>query len=68
MEGRNISDYALYKGEELIGIGSVEELASLRGVLPKTIRYYGMPAYHKKTEKRKNARNYLVLIKLEDEG
>lgn len=62
-----MNEYAIYKGEEILGIGTISELAKMRGVLPGTIRYYTMPAYQKKVEKRKKARNYITVIKLDDE-
>lgn len=54
-------EYALYKGEELISIGTIDELAKLRGVKPATIKFYGTPSHAKRN------RNGLRLVKLEDD-
>lgn len=54
-------EYALYKGEDLISIGTINELAKLRGVKPATIKFYGMPSHAKRN------RNGLRLVKLEDD-
>ncbi|PFJ10806.1 hypothetical protein COD67_00950, partial [Bacillus cereus] len=37
-------EYAIYKGESLICIGTVQECAQHLGVLPKTILFYKTPA------------------------
>ena len=40
--------YALYKGDKLIGIGTVDELAELTGIMKKSVLYYLTPAYQRK--------------------
>jgi hypothetical protein len=40
--------YALYKGDRLLGVGTLQELAERRGVKPETIYYYSMPAYQRR--------------------
>jgi hypothetical protein len=40
--------YALYKGDRLLGVGTLQELAERRGVKPETIYYYSMPAYRRR--------------------
>ena len=41
--------YAMYKGDNLLGIGTTEELAELRGVKEDTIIYYHSPSKRKRT-------------------
>jgi len=41
---RKMKEYALYKGDELLGVGNVHELAKLIGVSEKTIYWYSSPA------------------------
>jgi hypothetical protein len=60
-------DYAVYKGDSLICIGSLKECAAHMDVLPETIRFYTTPTYEKRIAKRKNPRNYITVIKLEDD-
>lgn len=48
--------YALYKGEELLEIGTKKELAELLGVKVETISFYGTPAYLKRTNQDKARR------------
>lgn len=56
-------EYALYKGDKLLMIGTVKEIAEKRGVKPASIHFLSSPAYLKRRQKSKNA---LVLVKLED--
>lgn len=49
-------EYALYKGEELIGMGTVKELAKKLGVKPSTIAYYHTPTYINRTSDGKGRR------------
>lgn len=60
-----MSVYALYKGEELLMIGTIEEIAKARGVQVETIKFYLYPTYQRRIAKRKNPKNYLTLTKLE---
>lgn len=59
---RHQEECALYKGDELIGIGSAKELADLMGVSESSIRFYGSPSYQKRTNSARSRR----LVKLED--
>lgn len=61
----NHIEYALYKGEELLSIGTLEEIAEERGVSVRTIYYYSMPAYQRKNGGNKGKK--MIAIKLEDE-
>lgn len=49
-------EYALYKGEELLGIGTKKELAEKLGVSVSTIYYYHTPTYAKRTSEDKGRR------------
>lgn len=42
-------EYALYKGEELLAIGTKREIAEQLGVSASTIGYYGTPVYARRT-------------------
>lgn len=57
--------YALYKGEELLAIGTVFEIAVKMKVQVDTILYYKTNAYKRKLEKR-NKDKCRILVKLED--
>lgn len=60
--GRKKQEYALYKGDEFIDLGTIPEIAKREGVKPKSIYYYNTPAYKKKF---KDDANRKVLIKID---
>ncbi|MBF7149980.1 hypothetical protein [Bacillus toyonensis] len=62
-----LKEYAIYKGESLICIGTVQECAQHMGVLPKTILFYKTPAYRKRVASRKKARHYLNVTALDED-
>lgn len=49
-------NYALYRGEKFLGIGTKKELAELLGVKVETISFYNTPAYTKRTSPDKGRR------------
>lgn len=58
--------YALYKGEECLGIGTIPQLAKQFNVKLRTIQFYGTNAYKRKLEKRKKSNNAKILIDLDE--
>lgn len=63
----NRKEYVVYKGETFVCMGTVQECARHMGVLPETVQYYTTPTYQKRLAKRKKARNYLTVTKVEDD-
>lgn len=61
-----MKDYALYKGDEFLCVGSLLEVANYHGVKPTTISYLASKAYLRKLEKRKNHDSALIAIRLMD--
>ena len=59
-------EYALYRGEECLAIGTIREIAKQQGVHPSTIRFYKSPAYLRRRANSKTG-NYKVLICLEED-
>lgn len=49
-------EFALYKGEELIAMGTKREIAEQLGVSPSTVSYYGTPVYARRTSESKGRR------------
>ena len=47
-------EYALYKGEKCLAIGTIEEIAEIMNVKVKTIYFYTMPVYKKRCSKSAN--------------
>lgn len=56
--------YALYKGDDIITIGTKEQLAIYLGVREKTITYYASPIYYRRI---KGKRNSIYCVKIEEE-
>lgn len=59
-------EYALYKGERLLIIGTLDEIAKNQRVKKQTILFYQTPANLRKN-KKSHIGNYKVLVKLDDE-
>ena len=59
-------EYSLYKGEELLRIGTLKEIAESENVKLETIQFYMKPAYKRRIAKRKNARNYREVVCLDE--
>ena len=55
-------DYALYKGDKFIDVGTLKELAQRQGIKYKSIIFYGSPTYQRRT----GGRGWIV-VKLEDD-
>ena len=51
-----MKEYALYKGEECLAIGTIKEIAKKMNVKEKTIYFYTMPTYKRRCRKSKNRR------------
>lgn len=61
-----LAEYAIYKGEELLFIGTLTECAEEREVRIETILFYLTPTYQKRVAKRKNPQNALTVTLLDD--
>lgn len=59
---RKIQEYALYKGEEFLCMGTAREIAEEMGIKKTTVYFYLSPSYKKRMKK-----NGKVLIRLDDE-
>ncbi|MGE7545033.1 hypothetical protein [Sporosarcina newyorkensis] len=59
--------FALYKGDELLSVGTIEEIAEELNVLPETVLFYGTNVYKRRLETRKNPKNCRELVELEDD-
>lgn len=44
-----MKEYALYKGEEIIAMGTKYEIAEKLGVSPNTVAFYRSPTYARRT-------------------
>ena len=60
----NIFEYALYRGDEFITLGTVKELAEFMEVKEASVRFWTMPSY---IARIKQYHNSLRAIKIEEE-
>ena len=51
----------MYKGEEVVDIGTAEYLSAKIGVSPRTIKFYATESYKKRREK---GNNYYIAVEL----
>lgn len=51
-----VKEYALYKGDELLAMGTKREIAEQLGVSASTIGYYRTPVYARRTSDSKGRR------------
>lgn len=54
---KKVKDYAIYKGDKFIDLGSVRYLAKRMNVKEETIKFYSTPTYQKRT----GGRGYVVI-------
>ena len=45
-------EYALYKGDELLDIGTLEYLSKKYNIKKRSLIFYGTPTYQKRTSKK----------------
>ena len=64
MAKRKPIDYALYKGDKFLALGTKEELAKYLGVKTEIILFYRTEKYRHRIEKSKNER--YIVIKVDD--
>lgn len=61
-------EYALYKGEQILAIGTIAYISRILGIKRETIKYYRTQAYQNRL-KRRNALNgnVRILVVLEED-
>lgn len=55
----------MYKGDDVIAVGTVMEIAQKLGKKLETVKFYGTPSYKKRIE-RQNGKNRLILVSEDD--
>lgn len=63
-----MTEYALYKGDELLHIGTAEEIAKKRGIKKKSVMHYATDSYKERLKRRGVLdKDVLIAVKLEGE-
>lgn len=55
--------YALYRGDELLTVGSIRDLANYLGVVEESVRFYTTPVW----KSRVNMNVAIYVIKIEED-
>lgn len=55
-----MKEYALYKGDKFLDIGTIKDLAERFNVLPSTMRYYMSDAYKRRSKNDYNNKRILI--------
>ncbi|MER2039982.1 MAG: hypothetical protein ABS944_17700 [Solibacillus sp.] len=58
-------EYALYKGDELLNFGTLQEIAKQRGVPKRRVQRYSFPSYQSNPKKKGKSKR-MTLVILED--
>ncbi len=58
-------EYALYRGDEFVDLGTIKQLAKSRGIKESSLRFYCTASYLKRLEER-NSTNALCLYEIKD--
>lgn len=61
----SLKEYALYKGDKLLAVGTRKEIAEQMGIKPETVTFYGTPSGAKRS---KNGRVVIPLEEDDDES
>lgn len=56
-----LAEYAVYKKENLLCMGTLKECAAQLGIEPKSVMFYGTPIYQNRVKSGR------VLVKLEED-
>ncbi|CDG57942.1 hypothetical protein [Streptococcus thermophilus] len=56
---QKVKEYALYKGDELLAMGTKREIAKQLGISVRSVTCYGTPSYAKRTSE--NAKRLVEL-------
>lgn len=59
----NAKIFALYKGDEFLDVGTIDEIARRFNVARQTILFYGTQAYK---NRKKNSKKCKILIELDE--
>ncbi|MDM8212799.1 hypothetical protein QUW13_02780 [Enterococcus hirae] len=62
-----MTEYAIYKGEEIKCIGTAEECAERLGIKTDSVKWMATPTAMKRFERRKKPSRAMVAVKLEEE-
>ena len=64
-----MATYVLYKGDEVVCVGTAAELAKRLGVMKSTIYHYSTPAYHRRVKGRMDGgKDAVRVVRVDERG
>ena len=54
-------EYAVYRGDTLVAVGTSKEVAEQMGIKQKTLWWYTTPAYKKRVKSGRNKQEVIIL-------
>lgn len=66
--GKFTTEYTLYKGEEVIAVGTAEEISRKLGINPKTVRFYASPTQQRRAAAPAHPGNRLIAVRNNDKN
>src|SRR5699024_6462887 len=66
VEARESFDDVVYKGEEILMIGTVKEIAAALGNTESTVKYYTTTSHHKRISER-NSETAIIIVREQGE-
>lgn len=60
-----MTEYAIYKGDDFLFIGTVQECAKRLNILPNSVKFMTTPSGKKRFENRKDKSTAMTAVKLE---
>ena len=64
---KKLKEYAVFKGEEMLAMGTYKEICEKLNISYQTFKFYGTPCYRKRT-KEENARRIVCLNDNPEDG
>lgn len=61
LHNRRKKEYTLYKGEEILAFGTIDEIARQLNVKPRTIKFYLSPTYKKRGRGEKSNKRRILI-------
>lgn len=60
---RRKETYALYRGDELVDVGTRDEVAARQGIKPSTVVFYASPSYRRRVKEESNG---VIAVRVDD--
>ncbi len=66
MSKKNLKEYAMYCGEDCVAIGTLDEIATARGIKRESVRFMLTPTYRRRMASHRNSGHRLEVFLIEE--